>query len=351
MSRVVVGMSGGVDSSVAAALLKEKGHEVVGMTILVNPADDSSDDIQVARRVAEKLGIAHHTVDCRELFSSKVVDHFCSEYSRGRTPNPCVRCNEHVKFAALLEKARELGAEFVATGHYARIERDGGSGRYQLKKGSDSGKDQSYFLYFFQRDIMERVLLPLGKMKKEDVRKIARSLGLASADREESHDVCFVAKGDYRGFVGARMPQASEPGPILDRQGNVLGRHRGILSYTVGQRKGLRLSYDEPQYVLAIDAGRNAIVVGDKAEVYGDELVASTLNWIEFGVLEQPIEVKAKIRYRHREGDAVVTPLPGGEALVKFTQPQMAITPGQAVVFYRGSIVVGGGTIERVGGI
>ena len=351
MSRVVVGMSGGVDSSVAAALLKEQGYDVVGMTIRVKPGDDSDDDIQVAQKVADKLGIAHHAVDCRELFSRKVVDHFCSEYSRGRTPNPCVRCNEYVKFATLLNKARELGAEFVATGHYARIERDGGSGRYQLKKGRDSGKDQSYFLYFFQQDIMGRILLPLGEMRKEDVRNIARSLGLASADREESHDVCFVARGDYRGFVGARMPQAGESGPILDRQGNELGRHRGILSYTVGQRKGLRLSYDEPQYVLAIDVGRNAIVVGSKADVYGDELIASELNWIEFDALEQPIEVKAKIRYRHREGDALVTPVSNGEVNIKFAQLQMAITPGQAVVFYRGSVVVGGGTIERIGGV
>ena len=344
-------MSGGVDSSVAAALLKEQGYDVVGMTIRVKPGDDSDDDIQVAQKVADKLGIAHHAVDCRELFSRKVVDHFCSEYSRGRTPNPCVRCNEYVKFATLLNKARELGAEFVATGHYARIERDGSSGKYQLKKGRDSGKDQSYFLYFFQQDIMGRILLPLGEMRKEDVRDIARSLDLASADREESHDVCFVAKGDYRGFVGARMPQAGESGPILDRQGNELGRHRGILSYTIGQRKGLRLSYDEPQYVLAIDVGRNAIVVGSKADVYGDELIASGLNWIEFDALEQPIEVKAKIRYRHREGDALVTPVSNGEVNIKFAQPQMAITPGQAVVFYRGSTVVGGGTIERVGDV
>ena len=344
-------MSGGVDSSVAAALLKEQGYDVVGMTIRVKPGDDSDDDIQVAQKVADKLGIAHHAVDCRELFSRKVVDHFCSEYSRGRTPNPCVRCNEYVKFATLLNKARELGAEFVATGHYARIERDGSSGKYQLKKGRDSGKDQSYFLYFFQQDIMGRILLPLGEMRKEDVRNIARSLGLASADREESHDVCFVARGDYRGFVGARMPQAGEPGPILDRQGNVLGRHRGILSYTVGQRKGMGLSAEEPLYVTGIDAGRNAIIVGSKADVYGNELIASGLNWIEFDALEQPIEVKAKIRYRHREGDALVTPLASGEAQVKFTQPQMAITPGQSVVFYRSSVVVGGGTIERVGGI
>ena len=349
MSRVVVGMSGGVDSSVAAALLKEQGYDVVGMTIRVKPADGSSDDIQVASKVAEKLGIEHHTVDCRELFTKKVVNHFCVEYSRGRTPNPCVRCNEHVKFAALLRKARKLGAEFIATGHYARVERLGKSGRYQLKKGRDAGKDQSYFLYFLKQDIMGRILLPLGEMKKEDVRDIARSLGLASADREESQDVCFVAKGDYRGFVGARMPQASEPGLILDKQDKELGRHRGILSYTVGQRKGMGISAEEPLYVTGIDVERNAIIVGCKADVYGDELVASNLNWIEFATLEQPIELKAKIRYRHREGDALVTPISSGEVNVKFTQPQMAITPGQAVVFYNGPVVVGGGTIERVG--
>ena len=350
MSRVVVGMSGGVDSSVAAALLKEKGYEVVGMTIRVKPADGSSDDIRVAQSVAEKLGIAHHTVDCREVFAKKVVDHFCSEYSRGRTPNPCVRCNEYVKFAALLKKARELGAEFVATGHYARVEREGKSGRYQLKKGSDRGKDQSYFLYFLKQEVMRRILLPLGGLKKDDVRNVARALGLASADGEESQDVCFVAKGDYRGFVGARMPRAGEPGPILDRQGNELGRHRGILSYTVGQRKGMGISAGERLYVTGIDAERNAIIVGSKADVYGDELIATGLNWIEFDALEQPIEVKAKIRYRHREGDALVTPISSGEVNVKFAQPQMAITPGQSVVFYKGSVVVGGGTIERVSG-
>jgi len=343
-------MSGGVDSSVAAALLKEQGCEVVGVTIRVKPADGSDDDIRVAKSVADKLGIDHHTADCRELFDKEVVDHFCSEYGRGRTPNPCVRCNEHVKFAALLNKARELDAEFVATGHYARIERLGSSGRYQLKKGSDGGKDQSYFLYFLRQDIMERILLPLGEMKKERVRDIAKSLGLASADRDESQDVCFVARGDYRGFVGARMPQAGEPGPILDRQGNELGRHQGILSYTIGQRKGMGISAREPLYVTGIDAKHNAIIVGTKADVYGDELVASNLNWIEFDTFEQPIELKAKIRYRHREGEAVVTPISNSEVNVKFAQPQMAITPGQAVVFYNGSVVVGGGTIERVGG-
>jgi tRNA-specific 2-thiouridylase len=198
---------------------------------------------------------------------------------------------------------------------------------------------------------MGRILLPLGGIKKEDVRDIARSLGLASADREESQDVCFVARGDYRGFVGVRMPQAGESGPILDGQGNELGRHRGILSYTVGQRKGMGVSAKEPLYVTGIDAERNAIIIGSKADVYEDELVASTLNWIEFDVLEQPIDVKAKIRYRHREGDALVTPISSGEVNVKFAQPQMAITPGQSVVFYRGSVVVGGGTIERVGGV
>ena len=349
MSRVIVGMSGGVDSSVAAALLKEQGYEVVGLTIRVKPAEGSDDDVRVAQAVAQKLGIAHHTVDCRKLFDREVVDHFCAEYGRGRTPNPCVRCNKHVKFAVLFDTAHELDAEFIATGHYARIEKDIRSKKYHLKKGRDRGKDQSYFLYFLKQEIMERILLPLGGMKKEDTRILARAFGLASADREESRDVCFVADGDYRGFVGERMPRAGEPGPILDMDGNLLGQHRGILSYTIGQRRGMGISAAEPLYVTGIDVKRNAIIVGNKSDVYGDELVASNLNWIEFDSLEQPIELKAKIRYRHREGEAVVTPMSGGEVNVKFAQPQIAITPGQAVVFYRGATVVGGGTIEKAG--
>jgi tRNA-specific 2-thiouridylase len=350
MSRVVVGMSGGVDSSVAAALLKEQGYDVVGLTIRVKPAGGSDDDVRVAQTVAKKLGIAHHTVDCRKLFDIEVVDHFCAEYGRGRTPNPCVRCNEHVKFAVLFDKACKMGAEFVATGHYARIEKDERSKKYHLKKGRDRVKDQSYFLYFLRRDVLERILLPLGGMKKEDTRILARAFGLASAGREESRDVCFVAGGDYRGFVGARMPQADETGPILDRDGNILGTNRGILSYTIGQRKGMGISAGEPLYVTGIDVKRNAIIVGNKSDVYGNELVASNLNWIESDAPKRPINLKAKIRYRHREGEAVVTPMPNGEVIVKFARPQMAITPGQAVVFYRGSVGMGGGTIERAGG-
>lgn len=342
-------MSGGVDSSVAAALLKEQGYDVIGLTIRVKPDNGSDDDIRVAEAVAKKLDIEFHTVDCRKLFSREVVDYFCAEYSRGRTPNPCVRCNEHVKFEVLLRKARELKADFIATGHYARVERDERA-TYHLKKGRDRGKDQSYFLHFFKQDIMDRVLLPLGGLKKEDVRVMARALGLASAEREESHDVCFVAGGDYRGFVGARMPRAGEPGPIFDGEGNLLGQHSGILSYTVGQRKGMGISAVEPLYVTDIDVERNAIIVGPKADVYSNELTASHPSWVEFDTLKQPIEVKAKIRYRHREGEAVVTPISREEVNVKFAQPQMAITPGQAVVFYRGSTVLGGGTIERTGG-
>jgi tRNA-specific 2-thiouridylase len=350
MSKVVVGMSGGVDSSVAAALLKEQGYDVVGLMLRVTSDEGSSDDILVAQSVAEKLGIAHHIIDCRDVFAREVIDNFCVEYSRGRTPNPCVRCNERVKFAVLLDKARGLGADYVATGHYARIERDVKSGIYHLKKGRDGSRDQSYFLYFLRQDIMGSILLPLGVMNKEDVRNKAIAAGLASAGREESRDVCFAARGDYRGFVGARMPRAAEPGPILDGEGNVLGRHRGILSYTVGQRRGMGISAGESLYVTGIDVKRNAIIVGAKADVYGDELVASNLNWTEFDAPEQPIEVKAKIRYRHREGEAVVTPISNSEVHVRFAQPQMAITPGQAIVFYSGSTVVGGGTIERAGG-
>jgi len=347
MSRVIVGMSGGVDSSAAAALLKEQGYDVIGVTIRVKPDDGSDDDISTAQAVAKKLGIEHHTIDRRKLFDREVVDHFCAEYGRGRTPNPCVRCNERVKFATLLDKANEMDAEFIATGHYARIEKDERSKKYHLKKGRDRGKDQSYFLYFLKRDVMSRILLPLGNLRKDEVRILARALNLASAEREESRDICFAAGGDYRGLVGGRMPQAGEPGPILDSEGNELGQHSGILSYTIGQRRGMGISAAEPLYVTAIDTERNAIIVGPKTEVYGNELIASNLNWIEFDTPKRAIEVKAKIRYRHREGEAVVTPLSKGLVNVKFAQPQMAITPGQAVVFYRGSIVVGGGTIEK----
>jgi len=354
-------MSGGVDSSVAVALLKDKGYDVVGATMQIWPSNSPGtervdgccglDAVADAKKVAYKLDIPHYVMNFRDIFGEKVISNFCDEYNRGRTPNPCIRCNEHIKFDALLQRAKELDADFVATGHYARIERDGVSGRYILRKGVDRSKDQSYVLYVMTQDQMKHVLMPLGNFTKQNVRKLARERGLPVAEKAESQEICFIPDDDYRSFLKEHLPQAAKPGPILDKQSKVLGQHRGVLLYTIGQRRGLGISAREPLYVTAIDPQRNAIIVGTKEEVYSDELIAADLNWIAIESLEQPIEVKAKIRYLHQEADAVVTPIFGGErALVRFKEPQMAVTPGQAIVFYHGEIVVGGGTIEQING-
>ncbi len=356
--KIAVAMSGGVDSSVAAALLKEKGHEVAGVTMEVwdggypigkrsrhscyGPGEKA--DIRDARRVAQVLGIAFHTFDLRQEYKAEVLDYFRREYLLGRTPNPCTRCNRRVKFDALLKKARDSGLEFdyFASGHYARVEYDEIVHRYLLKKARDTAKDQSYFLFSLSQEQLAHCLFPLGNYAKEEVRKIARARGLGVEGKPESQN--FLA-GDYSSFLG----RGAGPGPILDSRGNILGQHRGIPFYTIGQRKGLGIPFKEPLYVKAIDVQRNAIVAGTRREIYGDELVASELNWISLERLQDPMEVKAKIRYQHREARAVIAPLDDDRVYLKFEVPQMAITPGQAVVFYGDHTVVGGGTIERAG--
>ena len=358
--KVVVAMSGGVDSSVAAAILTQGGYEVIGVTMQIWPSDKQASEvdrfggccgfsaIEDAKMVASKLGISHYVMNLRDVFSQKVIADFCQEYSMGRTPNPCIRCNRYIKFDALREKAKGLGADLVATGHYARIEKDGNNGRYLLKKGSDRGKDQSYVLYPLTQEQLKHTLLPIGHLTKQRVREIARELGLPVAAKRESQEICFIPDDDYPRFLKQFIPQAAKPGLILNEQGSTLGEHRGILFYTVGQRKGLGISAKEPLYVIAIDQERNAIVVGSKQAAYGNELIASGLNWITTARLEQPTTVKAKIRYRHQEAEAAITPMEENKVYVKFKQPQLAITPGQAIVFYQGDTVVGGGTIEKV---
>jgi len=355
--KVVVAMSGGVDSSVAAALLKEEGYQVIGVTMQIWPSDKQAYEdrfggccgigaIEDAKKVAYKLGIPHYVMNFRDIFARKVIADFCEEYSLGRTPNPCIRCNQYIKFDALLERAKGLGADFVATGHHARIEKD--KEIYLLKKGVDQSKDQSYFLYPITQEQLKHTLMPIGNFAKDKVREIARELELPVAAKSESQEICFIPDDDYPNFLKDYIPQAAKPGLILDEQGSTLGNHRGILFYTVGQRKGLGISAKEPLYVIAIEPEKNAIVVGTKEKALGDELIACRLNWITTARLTQSITVKAKIRYRHQEAEATLNPVDENRVYVKFNEPQMAITPGQAIVFYDGDIVIGGGTIESV---
>lgn len=352
--RIVVAMSGGVDSSVAAAILKQAGHDVHGVTMKIwdgpalpegqhhgcyGPGEEA--DIDDARRVAQSLGVPFQVLDLTGEYRSEVLDYFRAEYASGRTPNPCSRCNPRIKFGALARKVEESGITFdrFATGHYARVEYDSSLDRYLLRKAVDHSKDQSYFLALLSREQLGRSFFPLGGYAKIQVRQFAAEFGLPVADKADSQD--FVS-GDRDWLLGGHVP-----GPILDGKGNLLGEHRGIAYHTIGQRKGLGVFAAAPVYVTALDPSRNAVIVGDRSEIYGDRLVASGVNWIAIDGLEKPMELKARIRYRHEEAEATVSPMGKSRVRVRFHRPQMAITPGQTVVFYDGDVVVGGATIEN----
>lgn len=354
--RVLAAMSGGVDSSVAAALLLEQGYEVIGVTMQLWPRDlpihhdggcCSLSAVEDARRVAHVLGIPYYVLNFQEVFAREVIDAFTGEYLRGRTPNPCIRCNEKVKFGALLEKARELDAAYVATGHYARVDFDAGSGRYLLRKAADIAKDQTYALYGLTQEQLAHVLLPLGEFRKEETRSMARERGLPVASKRESQDICFIPDHDLAGFLERRAPGASRPGPIVNRRGERLGTHRGAIHYTVGQRKGLGIASSEPLYVLEVDTAANRLVVGRADELYGHALEVEALNWVALPGLDGPLEAQARVRYRAQEAPVRVEPLPGDRAVVRFHTPQRAITPGQSVVFYQDDLLLGGGIIAR----
>ena len=347
--RVVVAMSGGVDSSVAAALLKEAGYGVIGVTMEIWPSDKQAfggccgvEAIEDAKRVAYKLDIPHYVMDFKDIFAQRVIDYFCQEYSLGRTPNPCVRCNQYIKFGALLERTKELDADFMATGHYARIEPSPNG--YRLLKAVDPIKDQSYFLYTLEQKELQHLLMPVGNLRKTEVRKLAAELGLPTANRRESQDICFIPDNDYRAFISRQIPL--KPGDIIDTKGKVLGKHRGLALYTVGQHQGLGLTSSERLYVLKLDASSNRLVVGTKDELSGNRLYASNLSWVSGEAPSESINITTKIRYKSPEVAAQLT-LRDGMAEVLFREPQRAITPGQAVVFYQGEMVLGGGIIEE----
>ncbi|MDU4960629.1 MAG: tRNA 2-thiouridine(34) synthase MnmA [Sporomusaceae bacterium] len=355
--KVVVAMSGGVDSSLTAALLLRQGYDCIGITMRLWDEDESAVDpaargccslsaVEDARRVADTLGIPYYVLNFRQMFQETVIDYFVSEYGGGRTPNPCIACNRHVKFAGLLAKARQLGAEYVATGHYARIAYDAGLGRYLLKKGIDNAKDQSYALYHLNQETLRHFLMPLGDYTKDVTRQLAREFGLAVADKPDSQEICFIPDNDYKRYLGEHAPDSLKPGPIVDVDGCIIGRHAGLPLYTVGQRKGLGLAAGHPLYVVALDFEKNELIVGSDHDVFAGGLIAADLNWIMIDQLTDRLTAKAKIRYGAREAEAVVTPLDEGRIHVAFASPQRAITPGQSVVLYDGDSVIGGGIIQ-----
>jgi tRNA-specific 2-thiouridylase len=367
--KIAVAMSGGVDSSAAAALLKAGGHELVGFTMQLwnqrrglSVGEDgeplpsrccSLDDVYDARRVAEELGFPFYVLNLERDFERDVVAPFVQSYLDGETPIPCVACNSRLKFASLDRTALSVGCEKVATGHYARVEFDETNNRYRLLRGRDARKDQTYFLWELTQEQLSRSLFPLGEMTKEEVRDLARRHGLYVAEKRESQEICFVPDGDYAGFIDryleaeGREGERPARGEIVDTGGRVVGEHEGVHRFTVGQRRGLGVSRPLPLYVVRVEPESNRVVVGRDEELLSSEFTAAGVNWVAFDEPVEPIRAQVRVRYRHTEAPATITPLGGGRARVRFDHPQRAVTPGQATVFYRGEEVVGGGWIVR----
>ena len=353
--RVLLGMSGGVDSSVSALLLKQAGYDVIGATMRLwedkeNPEIEggccSFSATYDAKRVCDKIGIPHYTLDCRESFDDKVVNDFINCYECAKTPNPCIECNKYLKFDLFYKKALELGCDYISTGHYAKVEYSEKYNQYVLKKSNASKKDQTYFLYSMNKNVLSKLVFPLENFEdKSEIRKIAEENGLAVAKKPDSQEVCFIPDNNYIGFIKKYSTKKIKGGNIVLKDGTILGKHEGLINYTVGQRKGLGISYKEPLYVIKLDKDTNEVIVGTEKELYSTVLYANELNFLLDLDLSKKMDVKAKIRYRAKEADAVIYPEENGMVKVEFKEPQRAITPGQSVVFYIDDVVLGGGKI------
>ncbi len=346
--RVLLGVSGGVDSSVAAYLLQKQGYDVTGFTLKLwqNEQYGSTDFINDAASVCDFLGIPHMVLDYSALFRETVIENFKNEYLAGRTPNPCIVCNKHVKFGKVFEKMYELGFDYVATGHYSKIVFDELSGRYLIRKSMAGGKDQTYMHYNMTQEQLQHTLFVLGDYTKEQVRSIAEEIGLPTAGKKDSQEICFIENDDYIDFLKTQFGIEGVPGDFINQNGDVLGQHRGIIHYTIGQRKGLGIAFGEPRFVTGINAADNQVILGKKGEEYRSELVLRDVNWLLFDTLEETMLLSGKVRYSQKEQPAKLTPMENGRIHVCFEEPQRAVTPGQSAVFYNGDILVGGGIIE-----
>ncbi|MBK5246742.1 MAG: tRNA 2-thiouridine(34) synthase MnmA [Peptostreptococcaceae bacterium] len=356
--KVLVGMSGGVDSAVAAALLIDQGYDVIGVTLNLWDGKKKSDcntgktccsleDVEDARAVAYHLGIPFYVLNMKELFKEKVVDYFIDSYLKGETPNPCVACNQYIKFDAMLEKAISLGCDYISTGHYARKAFNSKSGRFLLKKAADPSKDQSYVLYMLKQNQLERLLFPLGDLKKTDTRNIAKEKGLRVFEKPDSQDICFVETGKYGDFIREHTHREIPDGLFVDREGNVLGRHKGIINYTIGQRKGLGLAVDSPYYVVEKDVLTNTVILAHKADTLIKTFTARDMNYISFEQPKSEFKAEVRVRYSSKESAAVIFPMENNRARIEFVSPQQFVAPGQIVVLYDNDNVIGGGIIER----